>query len=394
MDILLCKLGALSEIQCQKVFEKMGYTVSVLAYDTEDYDGDLKFLEIVAETMKEKQYDFVFSIFFLPIVSKACKIYRTIYITWIYDSPEIHLYAKAVHNSINRIFLFDRMQYERFHKVSPETIFYMPLAAEPMTEKQMAEITLQDRQLYDHDISFVGSLYNEDDRWYHVLSRLPEYWQGYIQGIMEAQINVYGYNFIADSLTDKAVSSIKEAIGYVLVDDYRVEDREIIADMYIGLMCSAMERHRILELLSRDYDITVYSKSDTSQLPRIMNKGMADPITTVPKIYHCSKINLNITLKTIQSGIPLRVFDVLGCKGFLITNYQPEIVDYFEPGVDLVIYDSMEDLQRKVAYYLEHDEERKQIAENGYCKVCESFTYDIALRQILDIAGCPVPISD
>lgn len=227
--------------------------------------------------------------------------------------------------------------------MSPETIFYMPLATESMTEKQITEITLQDRQLYGHDISFVGNLYNEDDRWYHILSRLPEYWRGYIQGIMEAQINVYGYNFIADSLTDKAVASIKEAIGYVLVDDYRVEDREIIADMYIGLMCSAMERQRVLELLSRDYDITMYSKSDTSQLPQIMNKGMAD---------------------------------------------------YFEPGVDLVIYDSMEDLQRKVAYYLEHDEERKQIAENGYRKVCESFTYDIALRQILDIAGCPVPVSD
>lgn len=94
----------------------MGYTVSVLAYDTEDYDGDLRFLEIVAEAMKEKQYDFVFSIYFLPIISKVCKIYRTIYITWIYDSPEIHLYAKAVHNSINRIFLFDRMNMNGFIK--------------------------------------------------------------------------------------------------------------------------------------------------------------------------------------------------------------------------------------------------------------------------------------
>ena len=107
-----------------------------------------------------------------------------------------------------------------------------------------------------------------------------------------------------------------------------------------------------------------------------------------PKIYHCSKINLHITPKTIQSGISLRVFDVLGSKGFLITNYQKEICDYFEPGVDLVVYDSLPDLERKVAYYLEHEEERRQIAENGYRKVCESFTYDIALRELLDIAGC------
>ena len=89
----------------------------------------------------------------------------------------------------------------------------------------------------------------------------------------------------------------------------------------------------------------------------------------MPYIFHNSKINLNITSKTIESGIPLRVFDILSCGGFCLTNYQPEIARYFTDGEDLVMYSSMEDLVDKVAYYLEHDEEREQIARNGYEKL-------------------------
>ena len=65
----------------------------------------------------------------------------------------------------------------------------------------------------------------------------------------------------------------------------------------------------------------------------------------------------------------MRIFDVLGAGGFLLTNYQEELEDYFEIGKDLVCYSSEEDLLQKTAYYLEHDEERKQIARNGYLKV-------------------------
>lgn len=394
MDILLCTTGVLAEQQCRDALESIGYQVHVFMYDTDDYDCDEGFLNAFLSAMKEKEYGFVFSLYFIPMISKVCQIYNILYISWIYDVPDIHLYAKAVQNSVNRIFVFDKVQYERFHVISPQTIFYMPLAAKPMTEVQMSAISLEEKEQYNHDICFVGSLYNEDDRWFQKLSLLPEYWKGYVQGIAEAQRNVYGYNFIADSLTEDAILAIKESIGYTLIDDYRVVDREIIADMYIGLLASSLERERILRNLSDVHAVMVYTKSDTTHLPNVINKGMVDPNITTPKIYHCSKINLNITLKTIQSGIPLRVFDVLGSKGFLITNYQPEILDYFEPGVDLVVYDSMADLQQKVEYYLEHEEERKQIAENGYRKVCEGFTYNITIKEILDMAGCPSPACD
>ncbi len=387
MDILLCKIGAIGEPQIEESLEKMGYQVHVFSYDTDYYDTDEGLFQSFLQMMKEKRYGFVFSLSFISIISKVCQIFNTVYISWIYDFPELHLYAKAIQNPINRIFVFDRIQYERFHAISPATVFYMPLATKPMTEEELAGIPQAEQVEFQHDICFIGNLYNADDLVHNRLLQLPDYWKGFVQGIVEAQLNVYGYNFIADALTQENAAELKRLLGYVLIDDYRIEDREIIADMYIGGLCSRFERERILGCLSEKHEVVVYTKSDTSELPNVINKGFAEPIFMAPKIYHCSKINLNITVKTIQSGIPLRVFDVLGSKGFLITNYQKEICDYFEPGVDLVIYDSITDLQQKVAYYLEHEEERRQIAANGYRKVCEYFTYDIAVREILDMAG-------
>ena len=87
------------------------------------------------------------------------------------------------------------------------------------------------------------------------------------------------------------------------------------------------------------------------------------------KVIPENKINLNFTIRNIRSGLPLRIWDILGAGGFLITNYQPEIEMYFKNGEDLVFFTEKDDLREKVSYYLTHEEERKRIAMNGQRKV-------------------------
>lgn len=388
MNVLFCQFGGLGEKAIAETFFRFGYQVDLVNVKSDNYDYDKKLLNVVIKEIESKKPDFVFSINFLPIVSKVCNIYNILYICWVYDSPEMHLYSSAVGNRINRIFLFDRMQFDRFHSISPETIFYMPLATKPMSREEMRGITPKEHKLYDSEICFIGSLYNEKSKKFHELLELPDYWRGYVQGIVEAQLNVFGYNFIADSLDDTATAELKKLLKYELIADYHCADREVIADMYIGPLVSALDRERTMKALSQRHRITLYTDSNTGNLTNVENRGPADSITMMPKIFHCSKINLNITSKTIQTGIPLRVFDVLGCGGFLITNYQAELFELFEPGKDFVVYEDLTDLEEKTMYYLEHEEERKQIAVNGYQKICENYTYDVVLREILAIAGC------
>lgn len=91
------------------------------------------------------------------------------------------------------------------------------------------------------------------------------------------------------------------------------------------------------------------------------NCGKADYYTAEPLVFADSSINLNITLQSIQTGIPLRVFDIMGCGGFLLSNYQEDYLEYFEPDKDFVIYNDYGDLEEKAAFYLKHEKLRKQI---------------------------------
>ena len=90
-----------------------------------------------------------------------------------------------------------------------------------------------------------------------------------------------------------------------------------------------------------------------------------------------------MTIKPIQTGLPLRIFDILGCGGFLMTNYQSELQNYFDIGIDLETYSSLEELVDKCAYYLSHEQERAQIAQNGYQKVCSMHTYPHRIRTMI-----------
>ena len=143
------------------------------------------------------------------------------------------------------------------------------------------------------------------------------------------------------------------------------------------------ERIRTLNLLAKFYDVDLYTLSDTSPLQGVHIRGGANSLTEMPKIFHLSKINLNMTIKPIQTGLPLRIFDILGCGGFLMTNYQTELTEHFEIGVDLEAYASMDELVDKCAYYLEHEDVRQQIALNGYRKVCEQHTYIHRIKEMI-----------
>ena len=158
----------------------------------------------------------------------------------------------------------------------------------------------------------------------------------------------------------------------------------IVADTYLNCRCTELERKHTLDAVSRHFHIDLYTQSDSSMLPHVQNCGIADSERVMPKIFKCSKINLNITLRSIKSGIPQRAFDIMGCGGFLLSNYQPEMAEYFIPGKDLVLYDSVDDLIQKIDYYLSHEEERLQIAKNGYEKVKRYHTYDTRLTEILN----------
>ena len=118
---------------------------------------------------------------------------------------------------------------------------------------------------------------------------------------------------------------------------------------------------------------------------RVTKKGPVDYWRKMPEVFAKSRINLNFTIPNIKTGLPLRIFDVLGAGGFLLTNFQPELPQYFENGKDLVWFTNQSELVEKAGYYLDHEEERKQIARNGQEKVRRFHTYLQRIGGMLDL---------
>lgn len=158
----------------------------------------------------------------------------------------------------------------------------------------------------------------------------------------------------------------------------------MFANYFLARKVTAMERRELLETLSGRFCVKLFTPEETPFLPKVHNLGKIDYYEDMPYAFKCARINLNISLRSIHTGMPLRALDIMGCGGFLITNYQSDFEEYFTAGEDYVYYDGKENLLELVEYYLEHEQEREQIAQNGYRKVKEKLSYKGQVLKMLE----------
>ncbi len=387
MNILFYRYNSICEPAVLGAFQSMGLTVIEETTEMKEKKiSPAQCVEIVSRDIAEYKPLFVFSINFYPAIAEVCHLFGTLYLCWTVDSPVPELFSESIRHETNRIFLFDSAQYEYFAKFNPNCMYHLPLAADTMHfDEVIRSITEQDRQKYSYDITFIGSLYNEKNP-YKKLTGLSDYAKGYVDALTEASLKVYGYNPVEEALSDELVREIKSCTKdfFSLEKTVTNPDRYIAAHSYIGMQIAETERIRTLNTLARFFSVDLFTRSDSSALKDVRIHNGAESLVEMPKIFHLSKINLNMTIKPIQNGLPLRIFDILGCGGFLMTNYQAELPDYFDIGVDLEAYSSIEELVDKCAYYLEHEEERKQIAQNGYLKAKEKHTYFNRMKTMIE----------
>lgn len=386
MKILIYRYGSICEPDVIDSFRRLGLTVIEEATEITDKKiSDAKRLQLVEKILKTEHPLFVFSINFYPVIAEICHIYKTLYVCWTVDSPVPELFSASIRRSTNRVFLFDRAQYQYFAQYNPGNIYYLPLASgTERFDRIISAITASDRKAYSTDISFIGSLYNEKNP-LRGLNGLSDYTKGFINGLTEASLKIYGCNLAEAAVTDELAADIKacDPDFYTLENAVADPDRYVAAHSYIGMQIAETERIRTLNMLAQYFTVDLFTKSDTSALQNVRLHNGASSLTEMPKIFHLSKINLNMTIRPIQTGLPLRIFDILGCGGFLMTNYQEELPEYFDIGTDLEAYSDMEELTEKCAYYLEHDREREQIARNGYEKVRSQHSYIHRLTEML-----------
>lgn len=376
MRVLFIQWNSFMNPGMEKGLKKLEITYDTFFYQFTDWEKDDTFLQRFEDKLKEKSYDRVLSVNFMPLVSEVCEQAGVLYFAWVYDSPVHIRNLETMKRSCNRIYFFDRGQAEEYRKQGIAA-YHLPLAVD--TEVFGSYILKADPKRYVQEISFVGKLYRTEYQYFS--TPLSEYLRGYLEGIISAQMRLYGAYLLPELITDELLGRMNEDYRRVAKDGFQMGWREL--EFMLACETTGRERYMALSLLSRHYGVDLYTTDTDERLTKVHHRGYADYYGEMPAVFANSKVNLNISLKTVRTGIPLRVIDVMGCGGFVLSNFQEELAEYFALGEECVVYESIEDLYMKAAYYLSHEDERAQIAAAGFARVKSDFTFEARLRELL-----------
>ena len=114
-----------------------------------------------------------------------------------------------------------------------------------------------------------------------------------------------------------------------------------------------------------------------------MYKGKAEFDREAGKIYQASKINLDITRIYALDGFSDRVFNILWSGGFLMMNRTETIDQSFDVGKELVVFDTADEMKQMAEYYLAHEQERLDIAQQGHARVVADHTVESRVKFML-----------
>lgn len=431
-SILIYQWKAYNQSDIMEAFTRRGHVVDGFSMEMENFEVDdnfeRKFVNKLtqhhtdrdaseiseasagSEIMKERDsrpaYDIVFSVNYFPLISDICERYAGYglkYVCWTCDSPLSTMYHQSIFNSCNYIFIFDKFCYMTFKELGAR-VYHLPLAAafERADEVIAAwkrehgersapsvgaedcesavrcagECTMDDTL---RDVSFVGSMYRKNS-YDEIKDMLPDYVRGYFDALMLMQMEIYGENYIDGMLTADIMDELNKHFNIEKSARSFSNLSLIFSTTVLGFKIAQMERVKLLGELSKHFDVSVYTDDEEADLILAHNMGPVSYWDESPVVFYTSRINLNLTIRNIRSGIPLRVWDILAAGGFCITNFQLELPLYFENGVDLVWFEDERDLVAKVKYYLEHEDERRRIAYNGQQKVRKLHNYDSRLE--------------
>lgn len=362
-----------------EAFRDLGHRVEVIELSQ---PGGRPLAEIV-DRLKEFQPDFIFTINHIGLIPEFLKIIdkmaiRTV--SWFIDDPFRYL-KKELTSKNCVVFSCDKIYIQRLKDFGFEKVHYLPGATNPKAFRPI-ELSQEEKERYNCNISFVGNSI------YHAYATYKKYYEwladSEVQRIIEEVLNLQKENPLLDisDILEEAQKVHKRLISY--------PGLEHIDSVKICLEFAAMSLYRkeMVETVT-GFGLKLFGDDGWQELldDKVEFQGEIDYRTEVPKLYNISKINLNITKTQLKTTINQRVFDVAACGGFILTDYRRGLGNLFEIGDEVIYYENKEDVRCKIQYYLEHEDERVEIARNAQRRVLKGHTFRHRMDEMIEVMG-------
>ncbi len=359
--------------------DRMGYEIAIYQVKVEDMtDDDIERLE---SFLKKNKVDIVLSNLFSREAAGATGHAGVKYVVWNMDSPAYASWYEEADSDHCYLFYFDYKEYELKKHQGHSNVYHQPLGGDIAWGDRIT-VTDEEAEAYGCDMSFVGSMYTKN-LYDSIITEFPAAYQDIFTGLIEQAAFVWdGQDRLA--MPSDLVNEVWKRCPGIFDEPYRMSAGYFLQTFLMGRKLTNVERTLLVEMLSERYDIHLYTRS-TEKVPEgVRSFPEVDAGVEALKVFRSSRINLNITLRSILSGVPARVFDVMSVGGFMLSNWQEEIPELFVEDKEIVTYRTPEELVDKADHYLKHEDERARIALNGYQKIKRCYTYEHQLKKILD----------
>jgi spore maturation protein CgeB len=135
-----------------------------------------------------------------------------------------------------------------------------------------------------------------------------------------------------------------------------------------------------------DLGLVVYGDTHWEKLVEgVELPGAVHPTRELPSVFAGSDVNLNITAMQMPTALNKRVWDVPGSGGFLLTDSQADLFEFFETGVDVATFSCTEEAAEKARFYLDNPAARAKVAAAGFERVEKAHRTHHRLQSMVEV---------
>lgn len=381
MKFMSFEWRAFSQDDLESAMSEQGIEYDTFSYQFKGIHEDPYLYRNFKQILLNGSYDAVISWNFWPVVAEICRDASIPYIAWIYDCPISYEVMPWASYPTSHLFIFDRAECEKYIARGVTNVYHLPLA---VNTDRIDRINLSegDEEEYLADVSFLGTMYESEFEKY--MDGFTEWERGYIESVINAQGAFFGDLIFDGVLEDRFLDPIMNRWNELGI--LRSNNKEYFRQFFRELLGKERTRRDRVELLNKlgeQHKTRYYSYRHYGEITKAEFHAPLKYQEDMFKMFRATRINLNITYRLITRGISLRALDIMAAGGFLLSNLQEEMLEHFEPGVDFACFSNEKEAIELVDYYLTHDEERRQIAENGH-RAVRRFDYRNQLKVILE----------
>ena len=99
-------------VDVMEAFKELDCQVRKVRFDHKSDFFDADFQKYIEACLTEEEYDFLFSINYIPVLALAAFNKKIRYVSWVYDCPCGTMYSETIKSPYNIVFDFDEAEKE------------------------------------------------------------------------------------------------------------------------------------------------------------------------------------------------------------------------------------------------------------------------------------------